>query len=175
MLLVEYNAFTSIFSFIATADKGRITDKSGHPARIFECRLVKTEYPASAALWTVFKRPFLVIAPEEMSCQLRLGDTLFAECGVNGREDTLRRIRYDYFILKRIIPIRAEKLERIFVCYEDLWIRSQLISLNLARKEERRYRRFVRWNAKKNDPSGIYHDPVFRWMRRKNYWTHNFS
>lgn len=175
MLLVEYTAYSSIFSFIATAEKGRITDKSGRPARIFECRLVKTEYPASASLWTVFRRPFLVIAPEEMSSQVRIGDTLFAECGVNGQEDTLRRIRYDYFTLKRIIPVRAEKIERIFVCYDVRWARIQPISLRRERKEERSYRRFVRWNAKKNDPSGMYHDPVFRWMRRKKYWTHNFS
>lgn len=129
------------------------------------CRLLTAEYPTNAITYPAFRKPFIASFPDSLFQKHKNGDTLFVEIDSRYANDTVRKISYAYFKIYREFAFRPEAIERTII-YSRV-ASSPLNIIYLSKKDRREYKRFVKRNPKKNDPSGIYFDPVYRWMYRE--------
>lgn len=130
-----------------------------------ECRMLAAEYPTNAITYPPFRKTFIASFPDSLFLKHQKGDTLFVEIDSRYANDTVRKISYAYFKIKREFSFKPEAIERTIIYNRNA---SSPVTLIYLSKEERRdYNRFVKRNPKKNDPSGIYYDPVYRWMYKK--------
>lgn len=132
-----------------------------------ECILIGAEYPTNAISYPVFRKPFVASFPDSVLARHHPGDTLFAELDSRYANDTVRKISYAYFRIKREFSFRPAEIERTIIYGTG---RQMIYPIYLGKKERREYNRFVKRNPKKNDPSGIYYDPVLRWMYQEKKW-----
>lgn len=155
-------------TIIVLAPLKKIEGRDRQKLTLMECRFVSAEYPTTAATYPVFRSSFVVTVPDSVAAHCQPGDTLFTELAAHYETDAVKKISYSYFDAVMVFPFRASEMER-FIIYAG--VQMQSLPFQRTKKEIRSYNRFVKRKPKQNDPQGIYHDPVLRWLYREKKYS----
>lgn len=170
LLLDRMKSSTTIMTIVAGEQKKELADEYGNRLHLVECSFISADYPALAETYPLFRKPFMVVANDSLFRKLAAGDTVFVRADLVWKRDELRKIDFSYCQLVQVYPFQRNRVERLMVYSSELYV-IHLLPEQASNREKRMYRRFVKRNPARNDPKGIYHDPVLRWLYREERFT----
>jgi hypothetical protein len=154
-----------VITYTVGRQLGTTKNSSGETIYLSECSVVQWLHSTGGTRGRALQKPFLLSS----ATPAVTGDTIFAQLEARIVTDTVHHLLYEYFSLVRTFGFDVNQLERVF--QSSALARSKPVLPYPVKKEKRVYRRFVRRLPLKRDPSGIYFDPVVRWMYRQKRFS----